>query len=102
MPTVHDDRPNLLAAAVLAFALGALLLGLSLYGKFRGEETDSGALLLGAALLVAGVAALEQHKRLKAMTPEERDRYWARKDAEWRATADAHARARLGRDYDKK
>lgn len=98
----HRDHPNMLGAAIFAAVLGTVLLGLSLYAKVRGEEVDRGGVFLGVALLIGSVAAYEHRKVLAAMTPEERDRYWARKDAEWRATADAHARSVLGIDYDRK
>ena len=92
----------MLGISVFALMLGLVMLGLAVHAKFRGETADASGVLLGAALLVGSVAAYEHHKMLKGMTPEERERYWARKDAEWRATADAHARSVLGRDYDKK
>lgn len=98
---VHD-HPNMLGAAIFASVLGLILLILSLCAKVRGETPETGGVLLGIGLVVGGLAAFEHHKILKAMTPEERERYWSRKDAEWRATADAHARSVLGRDYDKK
>ncbi|HTK04838.1 MAG TPA: hypothetical protein VL500_04600 [Candidatus Eisenbacteria bacterium] len=98
----RNDRPNLLGAAFLAFALGAIMLGLSLLARIRGEHVEFEGVLVGVCLFVLGAFARAKHRELAAMTPEERDRYWARKDAEWRDTADAHARAVLGKDYDKK
>ncbi len=97
MSAEPDRPPNMLAAAILASVLG-----LASYAKFRGEPAGTDAVLLGVMLLAGGAAAYGRHKALLAMTPEARARYWARKDAEWRATADAHARSVLGRDYDKK
>jgi hypothetical protein len=97
-----NERPNLSGVAALAFILGALLLGLSFHAKLRGEEAGTDSVLLGVALLIGSAAAYGLHKNLAAMTPEERDRYWSRKDAEDRAAADSYARHMLGKDYDKK
>jgi hypothetical protein len=96
------ERPNLIGVAALAFILGALLLGLSFCAKLRGEEAGTDTVLLGIALLIGSAAAYGLHRDLAALSPEERDRYYERKDAEWRDTADAYARSMLGRDYRKK
>lgn len=95
----RNDRPNLLGAAVLAFILGAIMLGLSALALFQGDHPGKDGVFAGAALLVLSALALGTHRKLMRMAPEERDRFWSRKDAAWRETADAHARARLGPDY---
>ncbi|HTM68924.1 MAG TPA: hypothetical protein VL426_06535 [Candidatus Binatia bacterium] len=96
----RKDHPNLPAAALLAFAFGMLMLGLSLYGVHRGERIGADAIIVTVASFALAAMAAGKHRQLSAMTPAERDRYWALKGAAWRATADAHARARLGDDYD--
>jgi len=96
------DRPNLLGASILAFVLGAIMLGLSVLARARGENVEFEGVLVGICLLALSALAYAKRRELAAMSPEEQDRYWATKDAEWQATADAHARAMLGKDYDKK
>lgn len=102
MPAERDRPPNMLGVSILALILGLTVLGLAVHAKLRGEAVDTEGVFLGVMFLVGSAAAFEHHRTLKAMTPSERALHWARKDAEWRATADAHARSVLGRDYDKK
>jgi hypothetical protein len=95
----RHDHPNMRGAAIVAAVLGLIFLGLDALAKFQGQEVDATGTILGAALLILGLLAHEKHKELMAMTPEERDRYWAARQKSWEDLADARARAELGDDY---
>lgn len=95
----RNDHPNMLGAAVFAFVLGTIFLGLSAYALYQGQRVDAQAVFIGCALLVLGVLALDKRQELAAMTPAQRDAYWKRKESDWQALAESRARAELGDDY---
>lgn len=96
----RNAHPNMLGAAFLAAAFGVVLLGLSLFARLRGEQVEAGSVVMGAGMLALAALAAGLHRKLSRMSPEERDRFWSARDAEWRETAAARARAELGRDLD--
>lgn len=95
----RNEHPNMLGAAVFAFVLGTIFLGLSAHALYQGQQVDAQAVFIGCFMFMLGTLALDKREHLAAMTPAQRDAYWKQKESDWQALAESRVRAELGDDY---
>lgn len=93
-------HPNMLGAAWLAGLLGAIMLALCVGEKMSTGDSSFESVLFGSVLLLLAGMAYETHRKLKGMTPDERDAYWRAFDERHRENHERNVEAyvRRGRD----
>lgn len=96
----RTGHPNMLGAAWLAGLLGAFMLALCVCERMSTGDSSFESILLGSVLLLLAGMAYESHRKLKRMTPAERDAYWRAFDERHRENHERNVEmyVRRGRD----